>query len=126
MQMTSRSVLEMRSASVRDEVAECVWEGVEEQATRVATAAVSCVAGCCRMRVRVSVVEHAAVDAFGLCCTSGRADKNPAGREEEDDGVGECSRGTCDDQSYWLLDCIPVVAICVCHLLITAIKHQAQ
>jgi hypothetical protein len=46
-----------------------------------------CVAGCCRMRERVSVVEHAAVDAFGLCCTSGRADKIPAGREEEDDGV---------------------------------------
>jgi hypothetical protein len=56
--MTSRSVVRMRSASVRVEVVEWVWEE-----------------------------EHAAVDAFGLCCTSGRADKIPAGREEEDDGV---------------------------------------
>lgn len=69
MQMTSRSVLRMRSASVGVEVVEWVWEEVEEWATRVAKAAVCVVAGCCRRRERVSVVEHAAVDAFGLWCT---------------------------------------------------------
>jgi hypothetical protein len=41
--MTSRSVVRMRSASVRVEVVEWVWEEVEEWETRVAIVAVSCV-----------------------------------------------------------------------------------
>jgi len=40
MQMTSRSVLDERTASAQDVVVEWVYEEVEEWATRVATAAV--------------------------------------------------------------------------------------